>query len=232
MQEVFRVAEEDSHQEKVPPIDWTAIVRNSFLFSQGALTLQTPMLRWLAFGPLYDESLNGDAADEVKKSVADYTNSISTEGRNHSETGPGGTPIFSAYETGKVLKEFSYELDQAFTFSPEELERERLVALKRIAEGFVSRDRHYLIDQGGRPLSENTRRDRHSSFVIDFGILQRGDGFYTWKGTDEHFKKLWTEVMPVIRKNYPEQLREIAIKYVETHPDLSEADKEFILRAT
>lgn len=173
MQEVFRVAEEGSHQEKAPSIDWTAIVRNSFLFSQGAITLQTPMLRWLAFGPLYDESLNGDAADEVKKSVADYTNSISTESRNHSATGPGGSPLFSAYETGKALKEFSYELDQAFTFSPEELERERAVALKRIAEGFVNRDKHYLIDRGGRPLSENTRRDRHSSFVIDFGILQK-----------------------------------------------------------
>lgn len=229
---MFKADQEGVQQERAASIDWTAIIRNSFLFSQGVFTLQAPILRWLAFGPLYDQVLKGGKIDEVKKSVADYTNSLAKDDRNHVSKLPIGGSINANYEAGKVLKEFSYQMDQAFTFSSEELERERMVALKRIAEGFVNRDRHYLIDQGGRPLSDTSRRDKYSSFIIDFGVLNKGDGFYTWKGTDEHFKKLWEEVMPVIRANHPEQLREIAIKYMEAHPDLSDADKEFIFRST
>lgn len=231
MQEMFKADQEGVQQERAASIDWTAIVRNSFLFSQGVFTLQAPILRWLAMGPLYDQSLRSDGREEVRKSIIDYTNSLIKDDRNHVSTLPlRGGPINAKYETEKVVKEFAYELDQAFTFSPEDLEREKAVALKRIADGFVNRDQYYLI--GGRPVSDTSRRDKHSSFIIDFGILNKGDGFYTWKGTDGHFKKLWEEVMPVIRQNHPEQLRAIAIKYVETHPDLSEADKEFIFRST
>lgn len=213
-------------------IDWNSIVRNSFLVSQGLYVLQTPLTRWLAMGPLHDQYLKGKVADVAQEHTQRYATRLIQDARHHttrSEISELHGGIVKT-EVEKVIDNFQYELDAAFSFSPEERARAKNVALVRIAEGLIQRDRLYLLEREGRPIGDDSHRDKWSSFIIDFGILHKGDGLYTWNGIPEPFKELWEEVMPIIRQRHHEDLGEVIKKYLEMHPDLSE-DEQLRVRA-
>ncbi len=226
--EVFKSPAENKNESPSVQPDWNAIVRNSFIFSQGLNAgLQTPITRWLAMGPLYDQYVSQNTRQSVKESIGKYTQAAMQ--CHHTATTAEGQPIVSLEsEADKVLDNFQYELDQAFTFSDEERIRQREVALIKIAEGLVNRDKLYLIDREGRPIGEGSHRDKWSSFIIDFGIFHKGDGFYTWNGTHDVFKEFWEEALPIIRQRYPDELSDIGSKYIATHPNLTDQEKQLI----
>ncbi len=218
--------EKVKNRGEIEPVDWNAIVRNSFIFSQGAYPLQTPITRWLAMGPLYDSYLDGNTHTSVKKNVSKYTEGILRGSRPHTAVSEKGETISSpGTEIDKVINNFKYELDSAFTFSEQERSKQKEIALIRIAEGLIERDGMYLLKREGRPISAESRRDKWSSFIIDFGLFHKGDGFYTWNGTAEPFKELWNDVLLVIRARHSDELKAIANKYIEKHPNLSESER-------
>jgi hypothetical protein len=227
--EGFKTVKMESNREAIQDIDWNAIVRNSFMFSQGLYAeLQAPITRWLAMGPLYDEYVSHKTRALVKERIGNYTRAV-TEKSDHAATTAEGKLITSpTSEADRVLDNFQYELDQAFTFSDEDRVRQKEIALNRIAQGLINRDQTYLLEREGRPVGEDSRRDKWSSFIIDFGLLHKGDGLFTWNATAKPFKELWDEVLPVIRARYSDEMRTIVDKYIEMHPNLSETEKRQI----
>jgi hypothetical protein len=219
-------------QETPMPVDWSGILRYSFLFSQGSEDTQDRMFSWLAAGPLHGQAMGEVTSSLVAAKVGRYAEGISLENDNRSHirrTGDDGTRItqaeFHANAKGE-LKNLITELKELDNLSAEERQERQRVDIGEIAQGFLERDNQYL--KTGRPVEEGSKRDRWSSFVIDFGILHKGDGKFSWKVLPEPYKQLWEDVMHFICERRSEDLAKLARIYLSKHPDLPAEDHKKI----
>ena len=212
--------------------DWNGLVRWSFAFSQGDAGVQKAILQWLAAKTVVGKESIKKSLPGVAVHVETYTKSISKDSQNHSllENKDFRSIQRTVDETLYALKQ---ELNSANSVSEDDRKSLAARALNDIAVGFIERDKKYLLGSegvgSGRPISPDSKRDEWSSFIIDFGVLNKGDGFFTWKGTPDEFKKLWNEVIVLIKEKYPEEYTSIADVYMITHPSLPAEDVEKIL---
>lgn len=199
--------------------DWESILRASYLFAQGNNTNHLDMLRWLAASPLYGERVT-PAREETSKKLWDFISAL-VKNETH-KSGSGAISDNIARPTNIIRN-----LDDNLRFNTFETESDRIKyvkdKVKKIATAFVERDYHYLIKENGRPI-KSEKRDKWSSFVIDFGVLQKGDGFFSWKSVPTEFVELWEAVISELKNNPNAQFIRVKQRYLEMHPDLSRAD--------
>ena len=231
-EEGSKLSTPEADTTKEMEVDWSAVIRNSFLFSQGNVVLQRCILDWLAIGPLRTMRLDRETEVELVEKVAMYTLSIAEAGKNHLSAGQRSSidDVSARSDTQNTFRAFEYKQNMYRGFTKERRAEEQESALQNIAKGLIERDNRYLINQGGRPVSNtDSKRDRWSSFIIDFGLLEQGDGFLTWKGTPEPYKEMWREIMPIIetQKDSPDMQAILGI-YLEKHPELSPENKQKI----
>lgn len=196
--------------------------------------MQTSIYRYLATGPLFGLRQEAEGAvDDSARKIEDYTAAIRGR-RDHADTHynereqkPGDLmkQEFFTNESQAQAQGLHAEIAAVSVLAPDEVEKERRAALQEIAHGLLANDKEFLIDRGGRPVGEASTRDRWSSFIIDFAVLNKGDGFFTWKGLPAPYQQLFTEALTVMQELDPDTLRDIAKKYLDTHPDLEGADR-------
>lgn len=193
------------------PLNWTEILRCSFMFAQGMDQAHKDILFWLAQGPLAGIHPTDDDFTH-KKGVSPLTVYASRSGAH-------AAVVFNGVE----YKFFNYLKDQLA--SPPNTEREI-----DLVGSLLERDIHYLVRKQGRPIeTEIGGRDIWSSFVIDFGILKKGTPPWTWNALPTAYKEMWEEIVAGLRDpKYRESLSAVAKVYLSKHPHLSGEDREKI----
>ncbi|MEK9160887.1 MAG: hypothetical protein AAB440_02535 [Patescibacteria group bacterium] len=224
--------------EKDPqPINWNAMLWNSFLFAQGDDLAHAEIMNWLAAGPLKGthpkkEDFN---LSMIARQAGNPEAHVWTEGAESVASGNADWMIDMINDPTKpYLLEIKYDLRGGTRVYPRE-------ELRHPVESMLEKDEWYfkpkeygstderLIQQGRPKKLEKAGRDIWSSFIIDFALLKKGTPPYSYTTLPDAYKQMLESVTGELRQEkYKERLRKIAELYFEKHPDLPEEEKRAI----
>lgn len=191
------------------PINWNEILRHSFMFSQGVPDLQRKITAWIAQGPL--QGKNVDASSFTPGMISTYVR----ESPDHSTRDFVDDEILLDEErerTAALMKEVAEHTEPA--------------NIGAVAAGMLERDLVYMQARNGRPVQRESGRDKWASFIIDFGVLQRGVSPWTYDSMPAAYKELWTAVVEELESGkYSTQVAQLVQPYLEKHWKISDEDR-------
>ncbi|MBV9349355.1 MAG: hypothetical protein JO026_01240 [Patescibacteria group bacterium] len=206
--------------------DWFALFKYSYLFSQGSSTTQKKIFDWLANGPLNGMTLPPTVATTLKRKLLKHVHALIAHGEHAREVG-GAALSAQDFETiDREVEYFQSSLEDAPKKNPTEFQK----ATEQLTSALLEQDLHW---RTGRPVN-SARRGKYSSYVIDFGILKKGDGLYKYKDLPPELQAMWDAVIADIQRagNADKRYEEVAEEYLARHPDLRPKDalqiKEFL----
>lgn len=214
-----------------PKDSWKEIIRNSFLFSQGSPDLQELILKWMVAVPFEDRAqLTDDDVEDIAKQTAKHISQMSRHGQHVSlGTSEGEEDTYPKGMSQGELFAQKVRDRQVENQTANDTYEDPKVLLSRILDGMFERDLNYL-DKGiftpdgkihkGRPIEEGLRRDKFSSFLIDFAVLEEGDGYFNWKGLPQAYKQMMGELRPLLKTHA--EAPTLTKLYLELHPGLPE----------
>ena len=190
------------------PINWNEILRCSFMFSQGDIALQNMIITWLATNTL---SGKRPTPEDFKEGiVARYVSHT----ESHSRILLQKAETEETSRRSKLISEFQ--------------NISAVGNIEQITDKLILRDLMFLERENGRKIKNPLfDRDPYSSFIIDFGLLKKGTGQWTWDSLPDAYKQLWDSVMREISLE-PQLLPSIRVlsdKYLNRHPLLSSDEK-------
>ncbi len=217
MKEGFpRHAKPEQEGQKPERINWNEELRLSFLFSQGDAKLQEDIFVYLANIAYEHES---PESEEFKKGM------LSVHVRDM--TAHGAHKSISFPESGVYLEEDRQRnrLIEAFARRYSRLSEDERSKIKRwVTYGLINRD-NAMIQRRKLVLSERGERDTHSSFFLDFGVLQTGTPPWSYDALPQSYKRMWSDAVETAKetgKNRGSEMFSIVSAYMESHPNLSE----------
>jgi hypothetical protein len=207
---------ESTSEERV---NWNEILRNSYLFSQGEAGLQNEIFKWLATGPFTELSVTKN--DFKKRIVSTYAHTLD-DARVH--TGVSG-------DMGEeTLDEVLRRGELVDTLELKELLGKKGEVLRRLTQELLSRD-FEMLKRRAELLPEDTVRDRNTSFFVDFGLLKKGTGPWSYDALPDVYKQMWEEVVSYATTSglhRDSRFHDVCAAYVENHPNMNEEDKKVL----
>lgn len=228
------------------PLNIAEVFRHTYIFSQGEPRLQIHMFNWLARtlmrgmpAPTYEQInpgklaaygsaesiagghklISGPFSADAQLNAQRFQKAMETGGQERLPPAVGWVSRFNEPTFPKQIQDWSDD-----------------DCLRAILYNLIEVDYRFLVDQGGRPTNDE-RRDRWSSFIIDFGLLQRGTGPWKWSSVPEPLKRMWDAAMERLKTpihpldksfvTFPHYtlLLDVIRVYLHTHPDLPPDDR-------
>lgn len=175
-------------QEPEEP-NWDAIFTQTFLLSQGNPQVQHRIFLALALGPLRGKKIPREALARYE-SAARYGATLAERG-DHVRKEVTGDNASSAELEAQIR---SYDMREVFDNPSVESrggdEGEQMVFwFGELMWSLIREDHDYLRRFSGRPI-KGKNRDKWSSFVIDFCVLQRGTPPWPQESLDPSIQKM------------------------------------------
>lgn len=195
----------------VERVNWNEIMRNSFLFSQGNISIQTDILEWVTT-TLKERGVNPPEFKDGMSRV--YAAELAGKGQ-HVPSGGDSSPELAAFTVDQKFHEKEYA-------------RTTENLLPRLTKRLLARDVEMLSKR--RTLVDADARDVHGIFFVDYGLLQKGTPPWNWESVPPIYKEMWEKVVTQARADAKDAriIRGLCSNYLANHPHLPESEKRVI----